>query len=82
MDKSNWIASLTSISGALNGSLGPYACCINEKFLLQSDRRRYIETLAGDIIGKGYKIFASAQNFFTPKGTLELEPENVVKVFK
>lgn len=32
--------------------------------------------------GKGYKVVASIQNFIEPKGTQELEPENVVKVFK
>ena len=34
------------------------------------------------IHGKGYKVVASIQNFIEPKGTQELEPENVVKVFK
>ena len=31
VDKSDWIASITCISGCLNGSLGPYASSVNEK---------------------------------------------------
>lgn len=66
----------------MNGSLGPYGTSINDKYLLQSDRNNYIETLAADTIGKGYSVFATVQNMIEPAGTQEIEPENVVKVFK
>ena len=86
VDKSNWIASVTAISGCLNGSIGPYASSINERYLLQSDRsnhKRQFETFAADLTNYGYKYFAMAQNMSDPiNGTQEIEPENVIKVFK
>ena len=69
MDKSNWIASITAISGCFNGSMGPYASCINDKYLLQSDQKKYIETLAADTLRTGFKVFATAQNMIEPVGT-------------
>ena len=82
MDKSNWIASLTSVSGCFNGSFGPHASCIDENFLLKSDPKKYVETLAADVTCKAFKVFATAQNVIEPAGTQDVEPENVVKVFK
>jgi len=70
------------VSGCLNGSLGPYASSLNEKFLLQSDRKNYLETLPADLLGNLYKVFAMGQNTCEVAGTQDTEPENVVKVFK
>ena len=58
-DKSSWIASVTAISGAHNGSLGPHSGSINEKFLLKSDKRKYVETLAADVFANAMKCFAT-----------------------
>jgi hypothetical protein len=85
VDKSDWIASVTAISGCLNGSIGPYASCINEKFLLASDmsgKKRFLETLPAYVTSKGFKVVSFAQNMIEPAGTQEIEPENVIKVFK
>lgn len=58
VDKSNWIASLTSISGCLNGSLGPYASCIDDKtFLLKSNKERYYETMNANAMNQAMKVF-------------------------
>ena len=81
-DKSNWIASLTAISGCLNGSLGCESVSLNEHFLLKSDCKKRFETVCAEVAGAGFKVIASVQNTIEPAGTQEIEPENVVKVFK
>ena len=83
VDKSGWIASITCLSGCLNGSVGPYGVSVNdENFFLNSDRKKYLETCTADISRDFIKYFASAQNMIEPAGTQEIEPENVIKVFK
>ena len=59
VDKSNWIASLTAISGAFNGTLGPYAGGTNDKFLLQTDCKKIIETLPATFSNYGLRIVAA-----------------------
>jgi len=82
-DKSSWIASLTCISGCLNGSLSPYAGSFNEKTLtIKSDEKRYFETLQADGLGNAFKALSFVQNLIDPTGTQDQEPENVVKVYK
>ena len=84
-DKSDWIASLTSVSGCLNGSVGAHASGVDDKFYLRSDKSqklKYIETLAADALAAGTKYVACLSNVIEPAGTQEIEPENVVKVFK
>ncbi len=66
----------------MNGSIGPYASSINDKYLLNSDKKRFFETLPAFITSKGYKAVGFAQNMIEPAGTQEIEPENIVKVFK
>lgn len=82
VDKSNWIASVTAISGCFNGSLGCYSPGLNDKFLLQSDCKKIIETLPATVVNKGFRVVAAVQNVFMSAGTQDVEPENVVKVFK
>ena len=83
VDKSNWIASVTCISGCLNGSLGPYLSSMNDKnFVMKSDKNRYLETINADLLNGAFKVFSFFQNTIEPAGTQEIEPENVVKVFK
>lgn len=83
VDKSDWVASVTALSGCHNGTLGAFASCINDKFLLKSDKRRFLETLPAYVMSKGYKVVGFAQNLVELQtGTQDVEPENVVKVFK
>ena len=81
MDKSNWIASITSISGCLNGSLGPITCgAHSEKYLMESKKDKMMDTFMADVIGVGYRALSCGQNLI--EGTQNKEPEYVVKVFK
>lgn len=84
VDKSSWVASVTSISGCHNGGLSPNAVCLNDKYLLEADCKKFYETFLAEVAKAGFKTVASIQNVFDPAclGTQEHEPENVVKVFK
>lgn len=58
VDKSNWVASLTSISGCLNGSVSAHASCVDDKFFMASDKSNYIETFPADATACAFKAFA------------------------
>ena len=47
-----------------------------------SGKKRFLETLPAYITSKGFKVVSFAQNMIEPAGTQEIEPENVIKVFK
>ena len=85
VDKSDWFASISCLSGCLNGTPASYSINIQrETFLLQSERKNlwsHIMTLPADIASNGVKVLSYVQNLMTPGGTLDTEQETVSKVF-
>mmetsp|Transcript_1051 Transcript_1051/g.1607 ORF Transcript_1051/g.1607 Transcript_1051/m.1607 type:complete len:81 (+) Transcript_1051:1002-1244(+) len=60
-----------------------YGSALDQKtFLLKSDKERFLETANADVICHGFKAFNFLHNSIEMQGTQEVEPENVVKVFK
>jgi len=49
---------------------------------LKTNRNRYFETLNADAFNNIFKVLSVLQNSVDPAGTKEVEPENIVKVFK
>ena len=85
VDKSDWFASISCLSGCLNGTPASYSLNVQrETFLLQSERKNlwsHISTLPADITTNGVKLLSYVQNLMTPGGTLDTEQETVSKVF-
>jgi len=74
VDKSNWFASITCLSGALNGSLGAYGVDIDQKTFRFKEKKgsQYLinpEILLADVIKVGFNALAVAQNACSPVGT-------------
>lgn len=68
VDKSDWVASMTCISPAFNGTTKVYSSGMNAKYQLESnveDPRTYWASA----MRHGYKVFAFAQQMTEPSGT-------------
>ena len=86
VDKSDWFASVSSVSGCFNGTHSVYSLDIDrDTYLLQSNKRslwKFLGTCVADIICHGYKAISFAQNMLTAEGTEDTEQESIVKVFR
>ena len=71
MDKSDWVASITCISGCLNGSISSVGS-LDDKGVMKSNPKRFFEDITKDGIRVGYKFFSFGQNCIEPAGTQEI----------
>jgi hypothetical protein len=81
-DCSNWIASITCINGALNGSIGPYCLDMCYDTLKYQERGRENSNWLQDGYIKGTKLIIILQNLGSPYLTKDRIQENIIKVIK
>ena len=81
-DNSDFIASITCINGALNGSIGPYTTDLCEKTLKYHERGSVHSNWLQDGYIKLQKIIVILQNLGSPYLTKDRIQENIVKVIK
>lgn len=69
VDKNEWFASVTCVSGCLNGTVGVYRSIDEKTGLLHGDKDRWLETWHREVFRHGFKVVAAIQNCFAFEGT-------------
>ena len=81
-DKSDWFASVTTVSACFNGVPLLYALLERESGLQKVEEDRFLETWHRNVIIYGWPIVCAVLNCITPGGTKDTEQENVTKILK
>ena len=69
-DKSDFIASLTCVAGALNGSMTALLANYEPKRgFMDYEKGRVLETFSGKLYGEAFKYFAGVSNLCDRAGT-------------
>ena len=82
VDKSDWIASITTVSACFNGSFQLYEHIDRKTGLQIVEEERFFETCHRFILIYGWYVLCFILNCITPGGTKDTEQENVTKILK